>query len=105
MKKFEDRMLDYIAAYIKEAIRLGYLRDLDIELTSNMIAGSFLRLDYYYFVLMKDRGKQSDVDVHHRPFFRCRYKWNRRPIAPYSSTLATALIHPALDPFILTGKQ
>jgi hypothetical protein len=34
-----------------------------------MIAGSFLRLDYYYFVLMKDSGKPADVDAITDRFF------------------------------------
>ena len=61
MKRFEDKMLGYIITYLEEARRLGYVRDdLNISLAANMIAGAFLRVDYYYFVL--NRGA-SPVDL------------------------------------------
>lgn len=69
MRRFEERMLGYISAYLKEAVRIGYFRAMDIELASNMIAGAFLRLDYYYFVLQKENGDTIDIDRLANGFF------------------------------------
>ena len=61
MHQFENQMIDYIAQYLTEGIKLGYVnKDLNLELASNMIAGSFLRVDYYYFVLRK--SKEVDIN-------------------------------------------
>lgn len=55
--RFEQQMLNYIILYLQEGIKLGIIRqDIDIELAANMVAGSFLRVDYYYFVLKKNSG-------------------------------------------------
>ena len=54
---FEEKMLNYIKLYIQEGIKLGKVRrDLDVELASNIAAGAFLRVDYYYFVFKKNNG-------------------------------------------------
>jgi len=67
--EFENRMLGYIRLYLDEGVRLGRLRkDLDIEMASNMIAGAFLRVDYYYFVLKKNQAPH-DFDAMARSFF------------------------------------
>ena len=55
--RFEQQMLNYIILYLQEGIKLGIIRkDIDIELAANMVAGAFLRVDYYYFVLKKNSG-------------------------------------------------
>lgn len=55
--QFEQKMLNYFIGYIQTGMKLGIFReDLDVELAANMIAGSFLRVDYYYFVLKKSMG-------------------------------------------------
>ncbi|PKL37235.1 MAG: hypothetical protein CVV44_16510 [Spirochaetae bacterium HGW-Spirochaetae-1] len=61
--KFENRMLRYIVNELEAAEKKGILTiNLDIELASNMIAGAFLRVDYYYFVLKKNNRKSIDLD-------------------------------------------
>ncbi len=53
--RFEQKMLNYIILYIKEGIKLGLVKpDIDVELASNIAAGAFLRVDYYYFVVKKN---------------------------------------------------
>lgn len=55
--RFEQQMLNYIILYLQEGIKLGIIRkDIDIELAANMVAGAFLRVDYYYFILKKNSG-------------------------------------------------
>jgi AcrR family transcriptional regulator len=54
---FEEKMLNYIKLYIKEGIKLGFVRpDLNIDLAANIAAGAFLRVDYYYFVFKRNNG-------------------------------------------------
>ena len=60
---FERQMLEYITIYLQEGVKLGFVRsDLNIELTSNIIAGAYLRVGYYYFVLNKSRGTEINID-------------------------------------------
>ena len=60
---FERQMLEYITIYLQEGVKLGIVRsDLNIELTSNIIAGAYLRVGYYYFVLNKSRGREINID-------------------------------------------
>lgn len=60
---FERQMLEYITIYLHEGVKLGIVRsDLNIELVSNMIAGAYLRVDYYYFVLNRNRGGDINID-------------------------------------------
>ena len=70
MRRFEEKMLNYIMAYLNEAVRVGYFASMDVELVSNMLAGAFLRLDYYYFVLKKISGKAPDINRLTEGFFR-----------------------------------
>lgn len=61
VERFENRMLGYITRYLEEGIRLSHVRpDLNVTLVSNMLAGSFLRVVYYYFVMNK--GQPVDID-------------------------------------------
>ena len=61
VERFENQMLRYITQYLNEGIKRGQVRkDLNLELASNMIAGAFLRVDYFYFVLKKDRSVNID---------------------------------------------
>jgi TetR/AcrR family transcriptional regulator, fatty acid metabolism regulator protein len=61
--RFEQQMINYIILYLQEGIKLGTIKpDLDIELAANMVAGAFLRVDYYYFVLKKNSG-DGPVDI------------------------------------------
>jgi TetR/AcrR family transcriptional regulator, fatty acid metabolism regulator protein len=61
--RFEQQMINYIILYLQEGIKLGSVKpELDIELAANMIAGAFLRVDYFYFVLKKNSGKEQ-VDI------------------------------------------
>ncbi len=67
--EFENRMLGYIRLYLEEGVKLGRLkRGLDIEMASNMIAGAFLRVDYYYFVLKK-KSPRPDFKAMAQDFF------------------------------------
>ncbi len=67
---FEKQMLEYITRYLQEGVKLGVVRsDLNIELISNMIAGAYLRVDYYYFVLNRNRGRAANIDDMADDFF------------------------------------
>ncbi len=69
---FEEKMLNYIKLYIQEGIKLGLVRpDLDVELASNIAAGAFLRVDYYYFVFRKSNSDGSpDIEKMANEFFQ-----------------------------------
>lgn len=69
---FEEKMLNYIKLYVTEGIKLGIVRpDLDIELAANILAGAFLRVDYYYFVFKKNNGgAPPDIEKMTGEFFQ-----------------------------------
>lgn len=69
--RFEQKMLNYIILYIQEGIKLGTIKqDLDVELAANIVAGAFLRVDYYYFILKKNSGTgQMDIDTMAQTFY------------------------------------
>lgn len=69
---FEEKMLNYIKLYIKEGITMGLVRpDLDVELASNIAAGAFLRVDYYFFVFKKNSGNGApDIGKMAEEFFQ-----------------------------------
>lgn len=69
MRRFEVQMLSYTNAYLQEAIRIGFYREMDVELISNMLYGAFLRPDYYYFVLKKEQGDVINIDHLTEEFF------------------------------------
>ena len=70
INEFERKMLEYITIYLQEGIKLGFVRsDLNIELTSNMIAGAYLRVGYSYFVQKKSRGRKINIDDISDDFF------------------------------------
>ena len=63
LEKYENRILSYIIRYLKVGMKLGHLRsDLNIEIVSNIIAGAFFRIDYYYFILKKNSKKPVNID-------------------------------------------
>lgn len=54
MELFESRMLDYIKTYLSWGRDCGLVEEeLDLDLAANMIAGAFLRVEYFYRVLHK----------------------------------------------------
>ena len=70
INEFEKKMFEYIATYLQEGVKLGIVRsDLNIELTSNMIAGAYLQAGYYYFVLNRSRGREINIDDVSDDFF------------------------------------
>ncbi len=63
LMQFERKMLNYIILYMEEGVTLGKIRqNLNIELAANIVAGGFLRVDYYYFILKKNSGP-GDMDI------------------------------------------
>lgn len=75
INKFEKQMLEHITAYLKEGMRLGCVRmDVNLELTSNIIAGAYLRVGYYYFVQNKNRGRKVNIDEIAEDFFNSTMK-------------------------------
>jgi TetR/AcrR family fatty acid metabolism transcriptional regulator len=75
INRFEKQMLEHISTYLKEGIKLGFVRkDLNIELTSNIIAGAYLRVGYYYFVQNKNRSRKIDMDELSDDFFNSTVK-------------------------------
>ncbi len=62
-EKFENRMLEYIVTELEEGRELGFVKkEFDIDMASNMIAGAFLRVDYFYFVLKKQHINSLDLE-------------------------------------------
>jgi TetR/AcrR family fatty acid metabolism transcriptional regulator len=75
INRFEKQMLEHITTYLKEGINLRFVRrDLNIELTSNIIAGAYLRVGYYYFVQDKNRGRKINIDELAEDFFNSTVK-------------------------------
>jgi TetR/AcrR family transcriptional regulator, fatty acid metabolism regulator protein len=75
INRFEKQMLEHITTYLKEGIKLGFVRkDLNIELTSNIIAGAYLRVGYYYFVQNKNKGRKINIDEITEDFFNSTMK-------------------------------
>jgi AcrR family transcriptional regulator len=68
INRFENKMLNYIIRELDAARAGGILKEnIDVELAANMIAGAFLRIDYYFFVLKK--GVTVDLDRMTEDFF------------------------------------
>jgi AcrR family transcriptional regulator len=64
INSFEDKMLGHFKNVIEDGRAKGYMRDnLDLEFCSNVIAGAFLRIDYYYFVLRYKNDTSLNVHV------------------------------------------
>lgn len=63
IEKFEQRMLNYVTDELQKGVQAGFFRkDLNIEITANIIAGAHLRLAYYYFILKKKRRDKPSID-------------------------------------------
>jgi TetR/AcrR family transcriptional regulator, fatty acid metabolism regulator protein len=63
IEKFEQRMLNYVSDEIQKGVQAGFFRrDLNVEITANIIAGAHLRLAYYYFILKKRRRDKPSID-------------------------------------------
>ncbi len=70
IEKFENRMLECIMVELREGREQGFLRkNFDMEMASNMIAGAFLRVDYYYFVLKKKHINSLDLGAMANEFY------------------------------------
>jgi AcrR family transcriptional regulator len=75
INKFEMQMIEHITIYLQEGIKLGFVRkDLNVELTSNMIAGAYLRVGYHYFVQNKSKGRKINIDDISDGFFNFTMK-------------------------------
>lgn len=60
---FEERMVTYIVRDLEKGGKAGILRPgIDLELSANMIAGSFLRVAYYYTVFYSRKSRSIDID-------------------------------------------
>jgi AcrR family transcriptional regulator len=71
VEEFEHKMIGYITRDVKNATSLGYFRDdLDIDLTANFFAGAFLRLSYYYYVLMRKKIPKIDTERISEEFYK-----------------------------------
>jgi AcrR family transcriptional regulator len=63
IEQFEEKMLQYVKNDLDRGVKAGVLRDdLNIELMANILLGAFLRIDYYYFVLKREKKESRDLD-------------------------------------------
>ncbi len=61
IERFEKKILNLIAGDLQIGIEYGNVRnDINIELTSNLIAGALFRISYYYFVYKKNSSHNLD---------------------------------------------
>jgi len=61
-RRLDKQMVEFVFRYIKSGIKLGRIRSgIDLELMSNIIGGSLMRVIYYYIVPQKD---QPGFDLH-----------------------------------------
>jgi TetR/AcrR family transcriptional regulator, fatty acid metabolism regulator protein len=71
IERFEQRMLKYVIDELKKGVHAGFFRkDLDIEITANIIVGAHLRLAYYYFVVKKRKRVKPSIDQISDEFFK-----------------------------------
>lgn len=60
MHRFEKRLILYIEKYLEIGMALGYVKPgVNLEMTSNIIAGAFFRVAYYYFVSGKSKEETT----------------------------------------------
>lgn len=70
IEQFEEKMLQYVKTALEVGVKEKTVRnDIDIDLMANIILGSFLRIDYYYFVVKKERKGSLDLDRMTDQFF------------------------------------
>jgi TetR/AcrR family fatty acid metabolism transcriptional regulator len=63
IEQFEQKMLKYVSDELQKGVQAGFFRkDLDIEITANIITGAHMRLAYYYFILKKRRRAKPSID-------------------------------------------
>jgi AcrR family transcriptional regulator len=61
--KFEKKIINLISDDIRLGIKLNNIRkDLNIELTANIMAAALFRLSYFYFVSSSGRKSKIDID-------------------------------------------
>ncbi len=62
IKRFEQRMLDYVKLLLQIGLDAGnYKKDIDLELVANLYLGAILRTAYYQFILKGTDKKESDI--------------------------------------------
>jgi TetR/AcrR family transcriptional regulator, fatty acid metabolism regulator protein len=70
IERFEQKMLKYVIDELQKGAQAGFFRkDLDIEVTANIIVGAHLRLCYYYFVVKKKNRTNPSIDRISDEFF------------------------------------
>jgi AcrR family transcriptional regulator len=70
IEQFEEKMLQYVKTAIEVGVKAKTVRDdVDIDLMANIILGSFLRIDYYYFVVKRESKKTLNIDRMADQFF------------------------------------
>jgi len=61
IQKFEKKIINLVTGDLELGIRYGSVRkDINMELTANLLAGALFRISYYYFVQKK--GAHLDLD-------------------------------------------
>lgn len=64
LDRMDKEVIDQMGAELGWAVKHGVLRkDLDIELTANLIQGSVSRVAYHYFVKKKARNDPEEIDT------------------------------------------
>lgn len=71
IERFEQRMLKYVIDELQKGVGAGLFRkDIDIEVTANIIVGAHLRLAYYYFVVKKRKRAKPGIEHLSDEFFK-----------------------------------
>ena len=64
LDRMDKEIIDQMAAELGWAVKHGVVRkDLDVELTANLIHGAVSRIAYHYFVKKKARNGREEIDV------------------------------------------
>jgi len=64
LDRMDKEVIDQMSAELGWAVKHGVLRkDLDVELTANLIQGAVSRVAYHYFVKKKERNDPEEIDA------------------------------------------
>ena len=63
IRDFNRKMLELIRNYILEAVDAGMFREnIDIDLTSNLLSGAFMRMAYQYTIMEKNDLRNLNIE-------------------------------------------
>ncbi len=83
IERFEQKMLNYVTDELQKGVQAGFFRkDMDIDVTANLLVGGFLRIAYYYFIVKKGKRKKPTIGHISGEFFNLISKGLQTPVLP-----------------------